>query len=251
MCIIRKLTLIFSANFHIRDFRQHNNSLKLKNKIENKKLGFGCALFFILPFFLIGIITLYISLSNLYFQIETNNWVPVIAKIKNVEIVATASNISEPSISYETKCNYTYTYNNKKYTNNIISIGYGSNNTENHQELYRILKYSSSLTAYVNPDKPNNSTLVQGINSSTTSLLIFSILWNSFIILFLKAKNNKRLIFIFVTIFIGGLVVIISGISHTNFNKKINIIKKKSEREIEQMKDKELQEMIEQSRSNE
>jgi len=221
----------------------------LKNNISNKQTAPGCFILFIIPFLLVGIATLYIGLSNLYFQIETNDWVPVKAKIIDVEIVATSSGGGRVrgggGTSYETKCNYRYSYKNIKHTNNIISIGYGNNNTENHQELYAILKYASTITAYVNPENPNNSTLVKGINSSTTSLLIFSILWNGFVLFFFVKKNVRKFTFIFAVIFISGLIVIISGVSHTNFKKRINIIEKKSEKEIEEMKGKELKEIIE------
>ena len=227
----------------------------MNNNIADKKHSLGCFIMIIIPLFLIGLTTLYIGLTNLYLQVETNNWVSVTAKIIDVEIVATRSSgggiHGGDGISYETKCSYSYFYKNKKYTNNIISIGYGSNGTENHQDLYDLLKYANTIKAYINPDKPYDSILAKGFNSSTISLLIFSVVWNSFILLFFRTKNLKQTMFIFIVIFISGFIVLRSGVIFTDFKKKIKIIEKKSEQEIEKMGDKELEEMIEQSFSNE
>ncbi|WP_435261838.1 DUF3592 domain-containing protein [Tenacibaculum sp. nBUS_03] len=220
----------------------------MKNIITKNIAGIGCAILVIVPFLLIGIGTLYISLSNLYLQIKTNDWIPVEAQIKDVKLISTPHD--DGSYSYETKCTYTYIYENINYTNNIISIGYGNNNTENHQELYKILQYTNILTAYINPNKPNDSTLAKGINSTTTSLLIFSILWNGFIFVFYKAKKYKKIIPFFILIFISGFVIIISGISHTNFKEKITIIDKKSEKEIKQIEEELFYKAIEEHEKN-
>jgi len=224
----------------------------LKNIKTKNIAGIGCITLIILPFLLIGIGTLYISLSNLYFQIKTNDWVPVEAQIEDIKLISTPHD-DGAGYSYETKCTYTYIYENKNHTNNIISIGYGNNNnnnTENHQELYEILKYTNILTAYINPDKPNDSTLAKGINSTTTSLLIFSILWNGFILVFYKANQYKKIVPIFALIFIGGLIIIISGISHTDFKEKINVIDKKSKKEIEQIEEELFYKIIEEYEKN-
>ncbi|CAA0227924.1 DUF3592 domain-containing protein [Tenacibaculum maritimum] len=218
--------------------------MKLKNTITKNIAGIGCATLIILPFLLIGIGTLYISLSNLYLQIKTNDWIPVKAEIEDIKLISTPHD-DGGGYSYETKCTYTYIYENKNYTNNIISIGYGNNNTENHQELYKILKYTNVLTAYVNPCKPDDSILAKGTNSTTTSLLIFSVLWNGFILVFYRANKYKKITPIFILIFISGLVIIISGISHTNFKERITVIDKKSEKEIKQIEEELFDKIIE------
>ena len=205
----------------------------MKNKLSNNREGVGCVILFILPFLLIGIGTLYISLNTLYLQIKTMNWIAVDALIESVDFITTYDD--DDSITYETKCTYTYSYKNKNYINNIISIGYGSNNTENHKELYKTLEYTNRLTAYINPEEPNNSTLAKGINSSMISLLIFSILWNGLLLVFYKGNKYRIITPLFILVFICGIIIITTGVFHTNFKEKINILEKKSKEEIEQI----------------
>ena len=214
-----------------------------ENKTIFKVIGNGCGVLFILIFLIVGIWPLYLSITNFYLQNKTKDWIPIEAHIKDVDFITTYHTGSSGK-SYEVKCSYTYIIENNEYTNNTISIGYGSNNTENHNELYELLRYNDKVTAYVNPEKYENSTLAKGVNSSTTSLLIFSILWNGFILIFLKNKN-KRILIIFALLFISGLLIIISGVTHTNFKEKINIIDKKSKKEIEEIKRKQFEESIE------
>ncbi len=211
-----------------------------ENKID--KITIGCIILFLFPFLLIGIWTLYSSLNKLYLQNKAKNWIPIEAEIKNVEFIS-VRNAGSRGNSFETKCTYTYTFKSKKHTSNIISIGYNRNNTEKHRELYDLLRYVNKITAYVNPTKPNDSTLIKGTNSSTISLLIFSILWNSFILVFFKYKN-KKLVIAFVLFFIFGLATIIFGVYHTDFEKRINIIDKKSIEEIKETERKQFEESI-------
>ncbi|WCC41118.1 DUF3592 domain-containing protein (plasmid) [Tenacibaculum finnmarkense] len=207
----------------------------MKNKLSNNTEGVGCIILFILPFLLIGIGTLYLSLNTLYLQSKTMNWIAVDALIESVDFITTYGHGADDGITYETKCTYTYIYENKNYSNNIISIGYGSNNTENHKELYKTLQYVNRLTAYINPEKPNDSTLAKGINSSMISLLIFSILWNGLLLVFYKGNKYRIITPLFILVFICGIIIITTGVFHTNFKKKINILEKKSKEEIEQI----------------
>ena len=198
----------------------------------------------VLPFFIVGIWTMYISLTSFYEQIQTRNWIPIEAEIQDIKYVSTEhiSSDNRRGESYEVKCIYTYFFNSVKYTNTIISIGYGSNNTENHSELFNILKYVNKLTVYVNPDKNESSVIVKGTNSSTISLMIISILWNGFILIFLS--KNIIVPRIFALLFVCSIILIASGVLHTDFRKKINIIEKKSEKEIDEIIRKSLQESI-------
>ena len=214
--------------------------MKQKDTESNSNRGnIGCIILFISPFLFIGVWTLYSSLNKLYLQNKAKDWIPVEAEIRDVDFITTR--IGFRGESFETQCTYTYTFRDEKYTSNTISIGYGSNNTENHRELYDLLKYTNKITAYINPNKPSDSILAKGMNSSAISLLIFSILWNGFIIVFYNSKNKKLLIG-FMLLFIIGLATIISGVSHTDFKKKINIIDKKSKREIEELERKQFEE---------
>ena len=198
--------------------------MKQKNtNKEGSKTNLGCVILFLLPFFIVGVWSLYVSLNGLYLQSKVINWIPVESVINNVEFVRTPTRRGE---TFETKCNYNYKIQGKTYANNNISIGYRKNNTENHRKLYDILIYANKVTAYVNPNNYNESTLTRGSNSSTISLLIFSLLWNGFIVVLFKNKN-KIVIGIFILFFIISLGIIISGVLHTDFEKKLDIIDKK------------------------
>ena len=202
--------------------------------MKKNKQGTGCLLLFFSPFILVGIAILYMGLKDLYLQNKTSNWIPVQAHIEDVEFVTYST--GEGGGSYETKCTYSYTYKNKKYSNNIIAIGYRANSDRNHRELYEILKYDANIvTGYVNPESPNNAVLIKGkIMSSIISLLIIPFSIFVFIAIFFNRKN-KVLSFSFSLIFVAGILLVSSGVLQTNFKKKIIVIDKKTKEEIDQM----------------
>ena len=202
--------------------------------MKKNKQGTGCLLLFFSSFILVGIGMLYMGLKDLYLQNKTSNWMPVQAHIEDVEFVTYST---KGGSSYETKCTYSYTYKNKKYSNNIIAIGYRANsNGRNQDELYEVLKYDANIvTGYVNPDNPNNAVLIKGeIMSSTISLFIIPFSIFVFIAIFFNRKN-KVLFFSFSFIFVAGILLVSSGVFQTDFKKKIIVIDKKTKAEIDQM----------------
>ena len=65
---------------------------------------------------------------------------------------------------------------------------------------------------------------------------------NVFILIFLS--RNIIVPRIFALLFVCSIILIASGVLHTDFRKKINIIEKKSEKEIDEIIRKSLQESI-------
>ncbi|MFC5045402.1 DUF3592 domain-containing protein [Aquimarina hainanensis] len=208
----------------------------------------GCISLLVLPFLLIGMVSLYLSVSPIYFQFKARNWIPVNAQLIDVTLIKTPHG-DGPGYSYETQCNYTYTYKHNTYTNQTISFGYGNNNTENHEELYDMLKYTTEVVAYINPKNPQDAILAKGINSSTISLLVFAILWNGMLGIFvarffINHKSHIIYTWVFIFVFISGFILISSQVLHTDFEEKIKIVTQKTKEEIEQMKQQQIENAI-------
>ncbi|MBO0593956.1 DUF3592 domain-containing protein [Cellulophaga sp. E16_2] len=194
--------------------------------------GKGCLILFASPFILIGLVTLCLSIINFYNSEKTTNWLKTSAQVKSLEFHLENEDGAE---SNEVIITYEYIIDNKKYKNNKIAYGYGMNGVDNHHALYLKLKDSKKIIAYVNPANNSDSILIKGINGSIIGLLIFSIMWNSALSLFLvpiSMKNNSKLVFkkliiVTIVIWIIGIILIVTKSIQIPLENKIEVLETK------------------------
>ena len=202
------------------------SDLKTGDKIKS----YGCIGLFFLPFVLVGIGTLFYSLFNIYNSQKTQDWTRVIADVQNVKLDYHDDN--DGGGTYVVNINYKYIINNKKYSGNRIAFGYGGNDTDDHSSLFSRLENAKRIVVFVDPNDGSEAGMIKGLNNSIIGLLIFSIMWNSllsiFIIpLFIKKETNinlKNLLFIIVIIWIVGISLLVSHSLNFSFGEKIEVI---------------------------
>ncbi|WP_421498131.1 DUF3592 domain-containing protein [Flavobacterium columnare] len=158
-------------------------------------------------------------------------WIEVIAEVENV----TPAYNNKGKLS-EVKIRYVYIVKNKKYKNNKIAFGYRSNGVEDHETLFNKLKIAKKIRIYINPYNYSDSILVRGLNDSIIKMLIFSIMWNSLLSLFLiplftkensvnRHKKNLKIVFIIWSI---GFYLIFTKPICISIAEKIKIIENES-----------------------
>lgn len=191
----------------------------------------GCAILFLIPFVFVGIFTLYKSLSNIQDSINTYDWLATTALINNVDI---ESDYDDGSESHEIDINYEYSIDDHVYKSNKIAFGYGMSNVEKHVKIYDLLKRAKKITVYVNPENYNEAVISRGINSSSIFLLIFSIMWNSLLSLFIvplislqSSQPSTKRFFIVIGIWIIGFTSFLSGFVQDSLEMKIDVLEKR------------------------
>lgn len=200
--------------------------------------GYGCIGLFFLPFVLVGIWTLFYSLINIYNSQRTENWTKVPAIVEHVELAYNSDN--DGGGTYEVHIDYKYKINDKEYFGNKIAYGYGGNDTEGHSALFNKLENSKKIAVFVNPKDNSSVIIIRGINNSIIGVLIFSIMWNSllsiFIIpLFLRDNskiNFKHISISVITIWIIGISLLVSDSIKIPFEDKIEVIQSKKVIEV-------------------
>lgn len=130
---------------------------------------------------MVGLGTLLFSSYSIFKTEQAKGWIPVSANIEKTDIT---SHSNKGTVSHEVIVRYLYVIEGKKYSGNRIAFGYGMNNIDDHDGLYSKLENSKKVLVYVNPSNNEESVIVPGMNDSITGLLIFTILWNSFIVVF-------------------------------------------------------------------
>lgn len=206
-------------------------------ELKEKKTSWGCVILFFMPFVLVGLWTFFSSIINIYNSEKTQNWPKVIANVKNVKL--DYHNDDDGGESYEVKIKYEYLINNKKYQSEKVGFGYGMNGTEDHESLFYKLENSKKVIAYVNPNNNSDSILIKGINNSIIGMLIFSIMWNSLLSIFLIplfTKDNpryspKKIMPFVVIIWIVGFVLLLTKSTHIAIENKVEVIEYKLETE--------------------
>lgn len=202
---------------------------------RNFIIGWGCGLVFILPFLLIGLGCLSFSLYYIFKTEQAKGWIQIPANVQKIDI---DSHSNKGTVSYEVIAKYFYTIEGKKYSGDRIAFGYGMNNIDDHDGLFSRLQSSKRIIIYVNPNDKQESVIVPGMNDSIVGLLIFSILWNSFIValgivpLFVKGvdRNNKpkytsrEATLIIAFVWGIGIILLLSKCLHIDIESKINVI---------------------------
>ncbi|MFH7036906.1 DUF3592 domain-containing protein [Flavobacterium plurextorum] len=194
---------------------------------------------FIIPFLLIGLGTLSFSSYNIFKALQAKGWTPVSANIEKTDIT---SHSNKGTVSHEVIVRYLYVIEGKKYSGKRIAFGYGMNNIDDHDGLYSKLENSKKVLVYVNPSNNEESVIVPGMNDSITGLLIFTILWNSFIVVLgilpfvIKGvdENNeprftaKEATWIIFIIWIAGFAILFSNCFHIDIESKINVLESRN-----------------------
>jgi len=131
---------------------------------------------------------------------SSSNWVKSSAKVVSYNIVSTYNQRGGVTKSrlYAVKIRYQYTYNEKTYSNNMISFGKGvtlKNNFKTRDIALQWLNNSEfarnkSIDVFVNPENPNKSVVYNGLNFITYVPLIIGMLFFALVLLILKNKNK-------------------------------------------------------------
>jgi hypothetical protein len=213
-------------------------SYNLFGRIKEKVSQWGCFALFFTPFILVGLWTLFYSIYNIYKSEKSEYWNQIPATILKVEMVTVGDN--DGGSSDKVEVSYLYFIGKKKYMGNKIGFGYGANSTENQEVLFFKLEKSKIILIYVNPDDETESVVCPGINNSIFGLLIFSIMWNSLISifilpLFLKDGKNteetklsfKKYFGIVLIIWITGIFLLVSKSINFNIENNLKILEER------------------------
>lgn len=136
---------------------------------------------FIGIFYLIGFGLLGYGLLTLIRSTNAKNW-PTAKGIVESSSIQTSSD-SEGGSTYQVVVQYSYTVNNKKYTNDKIAFGYvSSSGEEAHLEILNKIKNASAITVRYEPNNPQNAVLSFGFHRSIQFIFAFAITWLAFVI---------------------------------------------------------------------
>ena len=204
-------------------------------KIKELVVENGWKSLLIIPFLGIGLMTLFFSLKNIIKIQEAKDWTQTAANVEQVYINSTKD--SKGTESYEVIIKYSYILNSKKYSGGNLAFGYGMNNFEDHQDLFRKLRESKKIMVYVNPNDKNESVIIPSINGSIVFVLIFSILWNATMIgslLTLLYENIRKYIqVLLILIWLGGIYLLLSGVTNIDMVSSVVVLEKGNLQAIE------------------
>lgn len=141
---------------------------------------------FLTPFYLIGLFLISWTLLNFYKITIAKHWIPVTAQLEEVTYKSTKNSRGKSTATVEIL--YTYEYEGKAYTSDILGFGYSKSNAEQHLTIYSQLKNAKAVKAYLNPSNPTEATLIQGFTNDFINLSIFMLLWNTPIFLYTLSK---------------------------------------------------------------
>lgn len=125
------------------------------------KAGAGCLTAFGAVFFIAGVGIFLWGLVSIYGAYQAQSWQPVEATIVHVEQVISRG---DDSTTYGVEGQYQYEYNGQRYTSNQLNFYSGTDNIGNYQQdlyrkLDRVKSNQQTITAYINPDNPNEAVL--------------------------------------------------------------------------------------------
>ncbi len=132
------------------------------------KAGAGCLTAFGAVFFLAGVGIFLWGLVSIYDAYEARGWQPVEATITHVEQVISRG---DDSTTYGVKGSFNYEYQGKRYSSNKLNFYTGTDNIGDYQqdfyrELQQVKNSNLTITAYVNPDNPNEAVIDKSIRWS-------------------------------------------------------------------------------------
>lgn len=135
------------------------------SKNKSNKSGAGCLTAFGAVFFFAGVGIFLWGLMSVYGSYQASNWQPVEATILQVEQVISRG---DDSTTYGVNGSYRYQYRGQTYTSSQLNFHSGTDNIGSYQQdFYRKLKRvkdnQRTITAYVNPDNPNEAVIDKSI----------------------------------------------------------------------------------------
>lgn len=136
-------------------------NVSINNKKRGNKSGAGCLAAFGSIFFIAGVGIFLWGLVSIYDAFQARNWQPVEATITHVEQVISRG---DDSTSYGVRGSFNYEYQGKRYTSNKLNFYTGTDNIGDYQqdfyrELQQVKNSQRTVTAYVNPENPNEAVI--------------------------------------------------------------------------------------------
>lgn len=169
-----------------------NSNESETNQSSNNELPAGCLRFFGLPFFVMGTGFLIYGLSLFYLWHQSGSWPKVSGTVLVAEIKT--GHTSKGGRTYSVAGRYKYTYQEKTYENDRITIESGSSSNRNeHQEMLDILEAAqrdqTGVDVFVNPQNPQDSFIFRKISMGMVMMTglggVFSMVGLLFILGFL------------------------------------------------------------------
>ncbi|ACV26031.1 DUF3592 domain-containing protein [Kangiella koreensis] len=129
------------------------------------KAGAGCLTAFGAIFFFAGVGIFLWGLVSIYDAYEARGWQPVEATITHVEQVISRG---DDSTTYGVNGSFQYQYQGQSYTSSQLNFYTGTDNIGSYQQdfyykLSRVKDNQKTITAYVNPDNPNEAVIDKSI----------------------------------------------------------------------------------------
>ncbi len=196
---------------------------------EKRKAPMGCLYAFLTPFVLVGIGTLVLFFYQLWMVYQASSWKPIPANVVHFDIVYSSSG---ESTSSKVEISYSYSVGNTLYTGDRFSFNVGSTNVENNGKLSSILENAKVIQVYVDEDDPEDSVVVRGLTNGIIFMGIFSLMWNSLLVIFLlpligKKIEAKKIIVFVVVVWVLGIGKFITGVGDVDTSKGVVVIESK------------------------
>jgi Protein of unknown function (DUF3592) len=148
-----------------------------ESKYEKLFIVLGKLGFLIFTWALFGMVATSVF-DNCFESISAAHWPSVVGKLEHV--TWQEHRHKKQGTHYDVKVEYNYSIDNRQYHNNTLAFGYSaSENRENNQLILDKLQHAAEVCVRYNPNRPEQSTLAYGLNSSNTFsaiLLLFGFL---------------------------------------------------------------------------
>ncbi|WP_018344091.1 DUF3592 domain-containing protein [Cytophaga aurantiaca] len=200
--------------------------------LKKHKLGLGCMVLFFLPFVIGGFGSLFFVTYKFYKVSEAKNWKPTHANMLFAEQYS--SNGRNGSARYDVNVKYEYFVGAKFFIGNSVSFYSGKNNLEKYGALYDSLYSAKVVEVYVNENDPSESVVIRDVTNSMIGLVVFSLMLNALLMVFLlphffKQLTAKKILVFTCIIWALGISKMIFHIGDIDISKKVVVIEKKEE----------------------
>ncbi len=130
-------------------------------------------------FVLIGLGMLGFSIRNLIYSQKPRAWPTVQGKVVSSEI---RTKSASDSTTHEVRVTYKYQVAGLEYEGKRLAYGYGgSSNRNSHELILKKLKEAKTVSVRYDPAKPSEAVLSFGMTNGTLFLLVFGVIWTTFI----------------------------------------------------------------------
>jgi hypothetical protein len=204
-------------------------NLKKPEKPKATKKEIGCLILFFLPFLVVGLGTLSLAVYQFGKVYQARSWTPVNAIVRPAEFVSSSDS---EGTSYTVKMQYEYVWESKAMTGNSVSFNVGMTNVEDYSTLYQKLNSARVVEAYVNGNNPGESVVIRGVTNAMIGMVIFSLMWNSLLMVFLvpiffKQIKIQKLLGLMMIIWVLGIGKFVSHFGDIDISKQVVVIEAK------------------------